>query len=81
MAESLPLHPGRCFLLPPCAPCDPTWLVVRVPVLSEQMMEVQPSVSTEGSVRTMACRLAILRVPVWVPRKTAAGKEACQSVP
>ena len=25
------------------------WLVVRVPVLSEQMTVVQPSVSTEGS--------------------------------
>jgi len=39
------------------------WLVVRVPVLSEQMTVVQPSVSTEGSLRTMALRLTILRVP------------------
>ena len=39
------------------------WLVVRVPVLSEQMTEVQPSVSTEGKLRTMAFFLAIRRVP------------------
>lgn len=39
------------------------WLVVRVPVLSEQMTEVQPSVSTDGSERTMAFFRAIRRVP------------------
>ena len=39
------------------------WLVVSVPVLSEQMTVVQPRVSTEGSLRTMALRFAILRVP------------------
>lgn len=39
------------------------WLVVRVPVLSEQMTEVQPRVSTEGRERTMAFFLAIRRVP------------------
>lgn len=39
------------------------WLVVRVPVLSEQMTEVQPSVSTDGSERTMAFLRAIRRVP------------------
>ena len=39
------------------------WLVVRVPVLSEQMTEVQPNVSTEGRLRTMAFFLAIRRVP------------------
>ncbi|TNN64749.1 hypothetical protein EYF80_025055 [Liparis tanakae] len=39
------------------------WLVVRVPVLSEQMTEVQPSVSTEGRLRTMAFFLAMRRVP------------------
>jgi len=35
------------------------WLVVRVPVLSEQMTVVQPSVSTLGSFRTIAFRFAI----------------------
>lgn len=39
------------------------WLVVSVPVLSEQITEVQPSVSTEGRLRTMAFFLAILLVP------------------
>ena len=34
-----------------------------MPVLSEQMTEVQPSVSTEGSERTMAFFLAMRRVP------------------
>jgi hypothetical protein len=35
------------------------WLVVRVPVLSEQMTVVQPSVSTDGSFLTIALRFAI----------------------
>mmetsp|Transcript_13157 Transcript_13157/g.43355 ORF Transcript_13157/g.43355 Transcript_13157/m.43355 type:complete len:285 (+) Transcript_13157:1632-2486(+) len=39
------------------------WFVVSVPVLSLQMTVVQPSVSTLGSLRTMAFFLAILRVP------------------
>lgn len=39
------------------------WLVVNVPVLSEQMTDVQPSVSTEGKLLTMAFFLAILLVP------------------
>ena len=39
------------------------WLVVRVPVLSEQMTDVQPSVSTDGRLRTIAFFLAIRRVP------------------
>jgi uncharacterized protein (DUF736 family) len=38
-------------------------LVVRVPVLSLQMTVVHPSVSTEGSVRTIAFSFAILFVP------------------
>ena len=38
-------------------------MVVNVPVLSEQMTDVQPSVSTDGSERTMAFFLAIRRVP------------------
>jgi hypothetical protein len=38
-------------------------LVVRVPVLSEQMTEVQPSVSTDGKLLTMAFFLAMRRVP------------------
>lgn len=39
------------------------WLVVRVPVLSEQMTEVQPSVSTDGRERTIAFLRAMRRVP------------------
>lgn len=39
------------------------WFVVSVPVLSEQITEVQPRVSTEGRLRTMAFFFAILRVP------------------
>jgi len=35
------------------------WLVVRVPVLSEQMTVVQPRVSTDGRVRTIAFCFAI----------------------
>ena len=38
-------------------------LVVSVPVLSEQITEVQPRVSTEGKLRTIAFFLAILLVP------------------
>ena len=37
--------------------------VVSVPVLSEQITVVQPSVSTDGSFRTMQFRRAIDRVP------------------
>jgi hypothetical protein len=39
------------------------WLVVRVPVLSEQMTEVHPRVSTDGKLLTMAFFFAIRRVP------------------
>lgn len=38
-------------------------MVVRVPVLSEQMTDVQPRVSTDGKDLTMAFFLAIRRVP------------------
>ena len=38
-------------------------LVVSVPVLSEQMTEVQPRVSTDGKLLTMAFFLAIRLVP------------------
>ena len=38
-------------------------MVVRVPVLSEQITVVHPSVSTDGRDRTMAFRLAIFFVP------------------
>ena len=37
--------------------------VVSVPVLSEQMTEVQPRVSTDGKDLTMAFFLAMRRVP------------------
>ena len=39
------------------------WLVVKVPVLSEQITEVQPKVSTDGRERTMEFFLAIRLVP------------------
>lgn len=39
------------------------WLVVSVPVLSEQITEVHPKVSTEGRLLTIAFFLAILLVP------------------
>ena len=38
---------------------------VRVPVLSEQMTETEPSVSTAGSLRTSACFWTMLWTP-WV---------------
>lgn len=41
-------------------------LLVKVPVLSEQMMVVHPRVSTLDSVRTMACCLAIF---LWIRHK------------
>ena len=37
--------------------------MVRVPVLSEQITEVQPRVSTDGKLRTIAFFLAIRLVP------------------
>jgi len=39
------------------------WFVVRVPVLSVQMTDVHPSVSTDGSFRTITFFSAILLVP------------------
>ena len=39
------------------------WLSVRVPVLSELIAEVEPSVSTERSCFTIACAFA----SCWVP--------------
>lgn len=50
------------------------WLVVSVPVLSEQITVVHPRVSTEGSVRTMALCLAIWRVPRARHVVTTAGR-------
>eukprot|EP00951_Prasinocladus_malaysianus_P000075 scaffold561_cov44-Prasinocladus_malaysianus.AAC.1 len=44
------------------------------PVLSEQMTVVQPRVSTLGRDRTMACCLAILRVPRARQVVTTAGR-------
>ena len=49
-------------------------LVVSVPVLSVQITDVQPSVSTDGSERTTALRLAILRVPSARHVVTTAGR-------
>ena len=39
------------------------WFMVKVPVLSELMAEVNPSVSTEGKSLTMALRLASSTLP------------------
>ena len=39
------------------------WLVVKVPVLSEQMTEVQPRVSTDGKERTIEFFFAMRLVP------------------
>jgi hypothetical protein len=44
-------------------------LVVRVPVLSEQMTVVAPSVSTDGNDRTIAFFLAIFIVPACVTHR------------
>ena len=48
-------------------------LVVRVPVLSEQITVVQPNVSTEGRDRTMAFLSAIFLVPKAKQVVTTAG--------
>lgn len=50
------------------------WLVVNVPVLSEQITEVQPKVSTDGSDLTMAFFFAILLVPKAKQVVITAGK-------
>ncbi len=47
---------------------------VRVPVLSEQMTEALPSVSTAGSRRMMAPRSAIRRTPMERTTVTMAGR-------
>ena len=47
--------------------------LVRVPVLSEQMTDVLPSVSTMGSRRTSALRLTIRRTPIASEIVTTAG--------
>lgn len=58
------------------------WLVVRVPVLSEQMTDVQPRVSTEGKLLTMAFFFAIRRVPrarqVVMTAGRPVGREGCE---
>ena len=46
------------------------WLVVRVPVLSEQMTVVQPRVSTEGSF--------LQHTMQWITRFVAASMLACE---
>ena len=48
--------------------------VVTVPVLSLQITEVQPSVSTEDSVRTIAFCFANFRVPSARHVVTTAGR-------
>ena len=48
--------------------------LVSVPVLSEQMTEVLPSVSTAGSRRIRACRLTIRWTPMASEMVTTAGR-------
>jgi hypothetical protein len=48
-------------------------LSVNVPVLSEQIAETDPSVSTEGSRLTMALWLARTRVPIEYSVVTTVG--------
>ncbi len=48
------------------------WSCVSVPVLSEQMTSVQPSVSTAGSLRTSAWRLTMRWTPMARPMVTTA---------
>lgn len=74
-----PFPPPR--LSPPAAASDTTatrhavmLFVVRVPVLSEQITVVQPSVSTEGRERTRAFSLAMRRVPRARQVVTTAGR-------
>ena len=50
------------------------WLRVRVPVLSELMADVEPSVSTERSRFTMAPALASVAVPAARMVVTTAGR-------
>ena len=49
-------------------------LRVRVPVLSEQIAEVEPSVSTAGSRLTIALRRAMSLVPIDSSAVTTAGR-------
>ena len=56
------------------------WFIVRVPVLSELMAEVNPRVSTDGRSFTIALRLARLRLPsdriAWLTVGRASGMAA-----
>src|SRR3954447_2857392 len=56
------------------------WFIVRVPVLSELIAEVKPSVSTDGSSLTIALRLARSTPPrdriIWVTVGSASGTAA-----
>ncbi len=54
--------------------CTVIWFSVSVPVLSEQMTVVLPSVSTAGSLRMMARRLAMRETPMASVMVTAAGR-------
>ena len=54
--------------------CTDIWFVVSVPVLSEQITEQQPSVSTAGRCRMSAFRFAMRRVPSARHVVTTAGR-------
>ena len=60
------------------------WFIVRVPVLSELIAEVKPSVSTDGSSLTIALRLARSTPPseriIWVTVGSASGTAAIARV-
>lgn len=53
------------------------WFVVKVPVLSEQITEVQPNVSTEGKDLTIAFFLAIRLVPAKDSMEWVGNLSAC----
>ncbi len=53
--------------------CTVIWFWVNVPVLSEQITVVLPSVSTAGNLRMIACRRAICTTPIASVTVTAAG--------
>ncbi len=66
--------PSTQYRRPPATTrCTVIWFSVSVPVLSVQITEVLPSVSTAGSLRMIARRLAIRETPIASVMVTAAG--------
>lgn len=63
-----------CPIPPATTACTVIWFSVSVPVLSEQITVVLPSVSTAGSRRTIARRRAMRATPMASVIVTAAGR-------